>query len=137
MPSRINPEIGDAMMSSNKRPETIPEHNILYLPVLSLSHNAPFYKWDLQGRFSPETTPKNYRKPIDPSVKTRGEIFMPRMSKKRKLEWQFFLNRQNRMTYNFLCRKCAYGCKQSFRAGIVECTRYLSKRAKRKGHNTL
>ena len=60
---------------------------------------------------------------------------MARMSKKRKLEWQFFLNQRNRMTYNPLCRKCFYGCKQSFRARIVECPRYHSKRAKMKGHN--
>ena len=50
---------------------------------------------------------------------------MPRMSKKRKLEWQFFLNHRNRMTYNLLCRKCAYGCKQSFRAVVMDCPRYL------------
>jgi hypothetical protein len=58
------------MMSSKKRPDTIPEHNILYPPVLSLSHNALFYIWDLQGRFSPETTPENYR---NPSICLSGE----------------------------------------------------------------
>ena len=57
---------------------------------------------------------------------------MPRMSKKRKLEWQFFLNHRNRMTYNPLCRKCAYGCKQSFRAVVMDCPRYSSKRASRR-----
>jgi hypothetical protein len=62
---------------------------------------------------------------------------MPRMSKKRKLEWQFFLNRQNRLTYNLLCRRCAHGCKQSFRAVVMDCPRYLSKRAKSKDHNIL
>ncbi len=56
---------------------------------------------------------------------------MPRMSKKRKLEWQFFLNHRNRMTYNSLCRKCVHGCKQSFRAVVMDCPRYQSKRAKR------
>lgn len=54
---------------------------------------------------------------------------MPRMSKKRKLEWAFFLNHRNRITYNDLCRKCVYGCKQSFRAFVIECPRYQSKRA--------
>jgi len=29
---------------------------------------------------------------------------MPRMSKKRRLEWSFFLNHRNRITYNDLCR---------------------------------
>ena len=29
---------------------------------------------------------------------------MPRMSNKRRLEWSFFLNHRNRITYNDLCR---------------------------------
>jgi hypothetical protein len=57
---------------------------------------------------------------------------MPKMSKKCKLEWQFFLNQRNRITYNPLCRKCIHGCKQSFRAVVMNCPRYLSKRAKGK-----
>ena len=36
---------------------------------------------------------------------------MPRMSKKRRLEWSFFLNHRNRITYNDLCRGCTHGCK--------------------------
>ena len=31
---------------------------------------------------------------------------MPRMSKKRKEEWAFFLNERNRIAYNPLCRRC-------------------------------
>ena len=76
--------------------------------------------------------PEDYRKSIYPSAKAKGAVFMPRMSKKRKLEWQFFLTHRNRMTYNPLCRKCAYGCKQSFRAVVMDCPRYLSKRAIRR-----
>ena len=57
---------------------------------------------------------------------------MPRMSKKRKLELSFFLNERGRVAYNELCRKCRNECKQSFRAAVVECPRYLSKRAKKK-----
>ena len=57
---------------------------------------------------------------------------MPRMPKKRKLELSFFLNERGRVTYNDLCRKCQRTCKQSFRAVIVDCPQYLSKRAKRK-----
>ena len=53
---------------------------------------------------------------------------MPRMSKKRKEEWAFFLNDRNRITYNPLCRTC----KQSFRATIIDCPPFLSKRAKDK-----
>ena len=55
---------------------------------------------------------------------------MPRMSKKRKQEWAFFLNERNRITYNPLCRKCRRTCKQSFRATIIECPPFRSKRAK-------
>ena len=54
---------------------------------------------------------------------------MPRMSKKRKEEMAFFLNDRNRMTYNSLCRRCVHGCKQSFRASILGCQHYHSKRA--------
>ena len=44
---------------------------------------------------------------------------MPRISKKRRLEWSFFLNHRNRITYNDLCRGCTRDCKQSFRAVII------------------
>lgn len=57
---------------------------------------------------------------------------MPRMPKKLKKELAFFLNDRGRMTYNDLCRKCQHTCKQSFRAVVVECPQYLSKRAKKK-----
>ena len=55
---------------------------------------------------------------------------MPRMSKKRREEWSFFLNHRNRITYNPICRGCTQACKQSFRTGIVVCDRYYSKRWK-------
>lgn len=54
---------------------------------------------------------------------------MPRMAKKRKQELNFFLNDLGRINHNFLCRRCVRSCKQSFRAVVVECNRYLSKRA--------
>lgn len=57
---------------------------------------------------------------------------MPRMSKKRKKELTFFLNDRGRMAYNGLCRKCQHTCKQSFRAVVVDCPQYLSKRSKKK-----
>ena len=67
---------------------------------------------------------------------------MPRMSKKRKEEWAFFLNdrgriaynalcRSGRIAYNALCRKCVYNCKQSFRAAVIVCPHYHSKRSRR------
>ena len=54
---------------------------------------------------------------------------MPRMSKKLKHEWSLFLNHRGRRCYNSLCRRCIHSCKQSFRATVVECQRYFSKRA--------
>ena len=50
--------------------------------------------------------------------------------KKKKKELAFFLNDRGRRSYNELCRKCQNDCKQSFRATIIDCPRYLSKRAK-------
>ena len=44
---------------------------------------------------------------------------MPRMKKQRRLEWSFFLDHRNRISYNSLCRGCVHGCKQSFRAVVV------------------
>lgn len=54
---------------------------------------------------------------------------MPRMSKKKKLEYEFFLNDKGRITYNELCKKCKHECKQSFRATVIECRKYDSKRS--------
>lgn len=61
---------------------------------------------------------------------------MPRMSKKLKKELAFFLSERGRRSYNELCRKCQNDCKQSFRAVIVDCPRYLSKRSRRKKEDT-
>ena len=49
---------------------------------------------------------------------------MPRMSKKRKEEWAFFLNDRRRIAYNALCRRCVHNCKQSFRAMVIVCPHY-------------
>lgn len=54
---------------------------------------------------------------------------MPRMTKKRKQELSLFLNDAGRVNYNDLSRRCVHTCKQSFRSIVVECRRYLSKRA--------
>ena len=37
----------------------------------------------------------------------------------------------DRITYNDLCRSCTHSCKQSFRAVIILCPRYYSKRRKK------
>ncbi len=55
---------------------------------------------------------------------------MPRLSKRMREEWAFFLHpKTGRRTYTPFCRSCVYDCKQSFRAEVLECPRYLSKRA--------
>lgn len=47
---------------------------------------------------------------------------MPRLSKKAKQEWGFFIHPETkRRTYNALCRSCIYNCKQSYRAEVIEC----------------
>nr|WP_148445174.1 hypothetical protein [Lachnospiraceae bacterium] len=53
-----------------------------------------------------------------------------------KHELFFYLNDRGRVTYNELCRKCQHGCRQSFRAVVIDCPRYLSKRAKKKEKHT-
>ena len=42
---------------------------------------------------------------------------------------------RGRVANNDLCRKCQHECKQSFRAVVIDCPHYLSKRAKRKEKN--
>ncbi|WP_147610115.1 hypothetical protein [Gemmiger formicilis] len=54
---------------------------------------------------------------------------MPRMPKYLKREWAFFLGGCGRKKYNPLCRKCERSCKQSFRAVVILCTQYKSKRS--------
>ena len=54
---------------------------------------------------------------------------MPRMSKAMKKEMVFFINDKGRITHNDLCRKCIHDCKQSFRAMVICCNKYVSKRA--------
>ena len=93
----------------------------------------PPLKLGVQRRKSPKMIPRNYIFTVLSAYTSgngRKEREMPRMSKKRRLEWNFFLNHRNRITYNDLCRGCTHGCKQSFRAIIVLCPRYFSKRWK-------
>lgn len=60
----------------------------------------------------------------------KGVFKMPRLSKKAKQEWDFFISsKTGRRIYNDLCRKCRNSCKQSFRAIVVDCPRYSSKRS--------
>jgi hypothetical protein len=55
---------------------------------------------------------------------------MPRLGKKAKAEWAFFISpKTGRRTYNKLCRRCVHSCKQSYRAKVIQCRKYQSKRA--------
>ena len=53
---------------------------------------------------------------------------MPRMGKKMKAEWAYFIGENGRRQYNELCRRCVHDCKQSFRATVICCNKYTSKR---------
>ncbi len=55
---------------------------------------------------------------------------MPRMSKKDKMEWSFFIGESGRRKYNKLCLQCKRDCKQSFRATLVQCPIAIWKRRK-------
>lgn len=58
---------------------------------------------------------------------------MPRLSKRQRDEWAFFIHpKTGRRTYNEICRRCVWNCKQSFRATLVCCSRYHP-RVKSKG----
>ena len=60
----------------------------------------------------------------------KGVCSMARLSKKLKQEWDLFISpKTGRRTYNDLCRKCRNDCKQSFRAIVVCCPMYCSKRS--------
>ena len=54
-------------------------------------------------------------------------------SKKWRLEWAFFLGENGRRQYNKLCKGCVHPCKQSFRAVVLTCPHYLSRRSKKCG----
>lgn len=43
-------------------------------------------------------------------------------------EWAFFRNLAGRVQFNFVCRSCRNRCKQSFRAEILSCRRYESRK---------
>ena len=43
-------------------------------------------------------------------------------------EWEFFLNRAGRLQFNSVCRSCRNRCKQSYRAEVISCRRYESRK---------
>lgn len=57
-------------------------------------------------------------------------VSVPRMGKREKEEWSFFIDpTTGRRKNNETCRKCVHDCKQSYRAEIMSCKLYKSKRA--------
>ena len=107
----------------------------------TLSANTKGFFNGLIGQKNPENDTEmiqNYRRYRHTSGNGRKERTLPRMSKKRRLEWSFFLRQVkvgnstcDRITYNDLCRGCTHSCKQSFRAIIILCPHYYSKRRKK------
>ena len=56
---------------------------------------------------------------------------MPRMTKRDKLYWDFFIDPSTgRRKFNEVCRCCTHDCRQSFRAELICCPKYLSKRSR-------
>ena len=56
---------------------------------------------------------------------------MPKLSKKERMLWALFLEpKTGKRKYNDLCRRCIRACKQSWRAVLVVCPRYISRHAK-------
>lgn len=62
---------------------------------------------------------------------------MKNYTKKFKEEMAFFIHpKTGRVSYNDLCNRCTEDCKQSFRAEIVCCPSYKSKRAIKSTENS-
>lgn len=58
---------------------------------------------------------------------------MPKLTKKEKQEWELFIDpKTGRRTYNKLCLNCIHDCKQSYRAQLLSCAKYRSKRQRAK-----
>lgn len=100
-----------------KRPETLQKEK------------KPIGRPTIHPSFPRGLQTKKIRQNHPETIQKKRRNAMPRMSRKRREEWDFFLNRRNRITYNDLCRNCRHDCKQSFRAQIVACRKYRSKRS--------
>ena len=51
----------------------------------------------------------------------RKEVF-------RKEDWVFFMDK-GKLKFNEKCQGCVHSCKQSFRAAILKCPKYISERS--------
>ena len=57
---------------------------------------------------------------------------MPKLSKKDRELWAFFIDPDTRKRKFFPdCRRCMCSCKQSYRAKVVECPRYATRKKRR------
>ena len=63
--------------------------------------------------------------------KTKGGELMLKLPKLFRKDWAFFLNDRGRKSYNEICLHCMRKCKQSFRAVILNCPKYISKRSEK------
>ena len=75
--------------------------------------NTPFFAPDLSFLFN-----------------VQGGDIIPRISKARKVEYSYFLNDKNRMNYNKRCLECKNACKQSFRAVVINCPNFRSRKCR-------
>ena len=75
--------------------------------------------WGVEDKYSAETKENQ-----------EGGDAMPGLSNRKRAEWSFFIDpADGRRKYNELCRRCRHPCKQSWRAVVLECGRYESKRS--------
>ena len=61
--------------------------------------------------------------------KTKGGDSMLKLPTLFRKDWAFFLNDRGRRSYNEICLHCMRKCKQSFRAAILKCPKYISERS--------
>ena len=106
--------------------------------LIFFSKIPPFFHFPVQTSEGGKFSQRNFWKigqfgcafwpPLSKWVK--GVFSMARLSKKLKQEWALFVSpKTGRRTCNDLCRKCRNDCKQSFRAIVVCCPMYCSKRS--------
>ena len=61
--------------------------------------------------------------------KTKGGDPMLKLPTLFRKDWAFFLNDRGRKSYNEICLHCMRKCKQSFRAAILKCPKYIPERS--------
>lgn len=51
------------------------------------------------------------------------------LNKETKADMKMFLDKDGRVKYNTKCKECAKSCKQSYRAQIISCTKYVNRKS--------